>query len=58
MKSDDIRTVEAVFDQLALADQLLLIERLVRRLRQGTVDEAAEMGEMEEMVRDPDMQRV
>ncbi len=58
MKADDLRGVEAVFDRLALADQLLLIERLVRRIRQGTVDETASAREMEEMARDPDMQRV
>ena len=58
MKPDDLHRVEALFDQLSLADKLLLIERLVRRVRQGAVDEAARAREMEEMANDPDIQRV
>jgi hypothetical protein len=58
MKPDDLQRVEALFDQLSLADKLLLIERLVRRVRQGAVDEAARAREMEEMANDPDIQRV
>ncbi len=58
MKSDDLRSVEAVFDQLPLVDQLLLIERFVRRIRQGTVNEAATARALQEMANDPDIQRV
>jgi hypothetical protein len=58
MKPDDLQRVEALFDQLSLADKLFLIERLVRRVRQASVDEAALAREMEEMANDPDIQRV
>ncbi len=58
MKQDDLRSVEAVFDQLELTEKLLLIERLVRRVRQGTVDEAAVARAMDALASDPDIQRV
>ena len=58
MKPDDLQRVEALFDQLSLADKLFLIEPLVRRVRQASVDEPALAREMEEMANDPDIQRV
>jgi hypothetical protein len=58
MKPDTFQAVESLFEQLTITDQLLLIERLVRRMRRGNISEAAMARDLEEMANDPDIQRV
>ena len=50
--------IEHEFDHLPLHEQLLLIERLVRRVRQSTGDPAGLDRALEQMAADPDIQRV
>jgi hypothetical protein len=49
--------IERQFDTLSLDAKLRLIERLVRRIRLGSIDEEAFAREMQEMANDPDMLR-
>jgi hypothetical protein len=48
--------IEQLFNGLDPKDQLLVIERLVRRLRLGATDKEAFAQEMREMGNDPDLQ--
>jgi hypothetical protein len=58
MSADDFTDLEARFDQLPLKDQLLLVERLLRRIRRGkTYDEAAFARGVTEMANDQDFLR-
>jgi hypothetical protein len=51
-----LKQIEQLFDGLDHKDQLLVIERLVRRLRLGATDKEAFAREMQEMGNDPDIQ--
>jgi hypothetical protein len=58
MNPVDWDEVEEQFIKLPLHDQLLLIERLVRRMRQGAfIDPDVFEREMEKMANDPAIQR-
>jgi hypothetical protein len=50
------KQIEQLFDGLDHKNQLLVIERLVRRLRLGATDKEAFAQEMQEMGNDPDIQ--
>jgi hypothetical protein len=58
MNPVDWKQVEEQFATLSLHEQLLFIERLVRRVRRHAYLDAADFDrEMEEMANDPDVQR-
>ena len=55
----DLGRLEAAIDQLPFSDQLWLMERLARRLRERTqLPPDSRERELEEMANDPDIQRV
>jgi len=51
-----INEIERLFDTLELKQQLLVIERLARRMRMNQGDRAQLAREMQEMAADPDLQ--
>jgi hypothetical protein len=56
MISPDLRILEAVIDQLTLSDQLRLMERLAKRIREEA-GHGPELRELEAMASDPAIQR-
>jgi hypothetical protein len=58
MTEAEVKQIEIQFDLMRLEEQLLLIERLLRRVRHGaTVDREAFARELQEMANDPELLR-
>ena len=58
MNTTTLEQIEADISQLSLSEQLLLIERLARRIRDRTLrPQPSRTDELAAMARDPDIQR-
>jgi hypothetical protein len=58
MTTPDLVNLEAAIDQLPFSDQLWLMERLARRIRERSLQAlGSPERELEEMANDPDIQR-